>query len=191
MAYVSFDEVKKAVSIEKAAELLGLKLKPGNNQSRGPCPVCLNAGERAMVITPGKGWYCWGAKKGGDVISLASHVLNKPPKEAAEFLAGDSARTVPRSEKAQDAERSNHAQSFKALDYLEPENEAVEALGFSTEFAKSFGIGFAPKGVMRGSVAIPLRDEHGTLLGYIATQELTYIAPGFTPNVIDLNKRRA
>lgn len=189
--YQDFEAVKREISIEMAAHMLGLDLKQsGTGQFRSSCPACPNAGNRALVVTPAKGFYCWGVKKGGDQIALVAHVRQVSMKDAASFLAGT--RTVPESEGAKDnGARTQHAQSFQPLAYLEADNEAVVAIGFSAEFAKKHGIGYAGKGVMRGSVAIPMRDENGILLGYIATQELTYIAPDFTPNVVSLERRRA
>jgi len=43
----------------------------------------------------------------------------------------------------------------------------VEAAGFNPDECKVLGIGYAAKGLMRGTVAVPIRDESGTLLGYI------------------------
>lgn len=186
--YQDFDAVKREVSIEQAAQKLGLELKKsGMAQFRCACPACPNAGPRALVITPAKGFYCWGAKKGGDQIALVVHVMNLSVKDAAAFLVGNqrtSSSTVPESGGGREGNRT-----LTPLTYLEPEDPAVEAIGFSVEFAKTHGIGFAPKGVVRGSVAIPFRDEHGTLLGYIGVQELTYIPPSFTPNVVPFEKK--
>jgi len=44
---------------------------------------------------------------------------------------------------------------------------AVEALGFAAEDAKALGIGYCPKGIMRGTLAVPVRLEDGTLAGYL------------------------
>jgi hypothetical protein len=47
----------------------------------------------------------------------------------------------------------------------------VEALGLSQETAEALGIGYAPKGMMKGYVAIPMRLPTGELTGYIAITE--------------------
>lgn len=159
--YIDFEEVKKTVSIEDAIARLDLDMKKNGKQFRGPCPACRSGGERALVATPEKGaFYCFAAQKGGDVIAFVAHIKGCGQKEAAQFLAGD---TVP-PEKEQE-ERSERG--FKPLDYLQTEHEAVVALGFDSSVAEAVGLGYAPRGVMRGTVAMPLRLEDGTLVGYV------------------------
>ena len=115
-----------------------------------------------MVVTPGKGWYCFAGKVGGDQIGLVSHIKALPAKEAAQFLAGD----VPK-----ETAPKKPSEGFKALDYLQPEHDAVAALGFDLETAKALGIGFAPRGVMKGTVAVPLYTPGGKLAGYLGITE--------------------
>jgi hypothetical protein len=55
---------------------------------------------------------------------------------------------------------------LQPLSYLEAAHEAVQALGISPETAQTWGAGYAPKGIMRGRFAIPIRDRTGTLLAY-------------------------
>ena len=57
--------------------------------------------------------------------------------------------------------------ALNPLDYLEPLHPSVSALGFTEEVAKAVGIGYAPKGTMKGRCLIPLRTEEGKLVGYI------------------------
>lgn len=193
--FVDFSLVKENISFERAIELLDLKLKHSGNQYRGPCPACVRAGDRALVITEGRGWYCWGIKKGGDQISLAQHILCLDAKAAAQELAEragivpsrDStsrtvqSRTVPESE-------GGDGSKLSPLTYLEPENDAVIAIGFDPKKAEAMGIGYAPRGIMRGTVAVPIRDEQGRLLGYIGITEAV-LPPDFTANVVPLKRR--
>lgn len=175
MSYIDFTEVKDRISIEVAADMLGLELKEKSGQLRGPCPVCEKGGPRAMCITPSKQkWYCFGCQTGGDQIALAAHIRGEHPKEAAHFLMGTDPeeRGGNQRPKATTQQKSN---AFSPLDYLEPEHDAVEALGISPLDAGEIGIGYAKRGVGRGSVMIPIRLECGSLIGYVAVQELTYV----------------
>ena len=191
--FVDFQAVKEAVCFADAVHYLDLAMKKQGNQFRGICPKC-GGNERGLVLTEGKGYFCFSDHKGGDVIALAAHVLNIPTKEAAQRLAElagivqvpststPAKPTVPESEGAEGSKLS-------PLSSLEPEHDAVVALGFDPEFCKLHGIGYAPRGVVRGSVAIPFRDEHGVLLGYIGLQDITYIPPNFQTNVVPFQKR--
>ena len=171
--FIDFQEIKKTVTIEQAAALLGLQLKASGQQMRGPCPACKAGGDRALVITPAKqAFYCFGSGQGGDVIGLAAHIRNCTMKEAAEFLSGTGGNqpalpgstgqvrsegvTVPENKKA----------GLNPLSYLQPEHKAVQALGISPETCSHFGAGYAPKGIMRGRLAIPIHDTKGQLLAY-------------------------
>lgn len=195
--FIDFDLVKKAVSIEETAKMLGLAIKPSNgHQYRGACPACKTGGDRAIVITPSKSaFYCFSEKKGGDQIALAAHVLGCSVKDAAQELANragltntvpstrkSTVSTVPESETGQEGTKT-----FAPLSYLESAHPAVEAIGFDTGFAAKHGIGYAGKGILRGTVAIPFRDEQGNLLGYIGIEDAKLPA-SFTPNVVDFKK---
>jgi len=162
MSFVDFNTVKEKVTLLDTVSLLGLELTKRGETYRGQCPVCPNSSERALVVTPGKGWYCFTGKVGGDQIGLVSHIKGLPAKEAAQFLAGD----VPK-----ETAPKKSSEGFKALDYLQPEHDAVVALGFDLETAKALGIGYAPRGVMKGNVAVPLYTHEGKLAGYIGITE--------------------
>lgn len=181
MPFIPFDELKRSFTIEQVAGLLGLTLKRSGDQLRGECPACGSGGPRTLVVTPRKvnkdgshgAYYCWAEHKGGDLIQLVAHVRKTDPKGAAAWLTRDSrdSDTVP---DRGTVPRTDGERGFKPLDYLEPEHEAVtEGIGFSVEIAKELGIGFAPKGVLRGTVAVPIRDETGVLRGYIGITEAT------------------
>lgn len=194
--FIDFAEVKERVSFADTISLLSLELKRSGNQWRGPCPSCQQGGDRALVVTEGRGFFCFSLRKGGDQIALAAHILDLSAKDAARELAERAgivpsrnstegkvpSRTVPESE-------GGGGSKLSPLSYLEPEHEAVLALGFDPEFAKAHGIGYAPRGVCRGSIAIPFRAEDGTLLGYVGVQDITYLPPDFQTNVVPLKRR--
>ena len=166
--FIDFEEVKAACPIEKAVVLLELEMKEANNQLRGDCPIC-EGGPRILCVTPSKNkFYCFGCKTGGDQIALVAHIRGEHPKDAAHYLVG----TLPTS----DGEKSNKtgpkpSEGFQPLTYLQPDHEAVEALGIAPEDAERIGLGYAPRGLMRGQVAIPIRLQDGQLIGYIGVTE--------------------
>jgi DNA primase len=93
MPFVDFAALKAAVN--PAAETLGLILQQEGSQFRSACPACKQGGDRAIVLTPAKDlFYCFSAKKGGDCIGLAAHVMGVGNNDAANLLA-DQLGTVP------------------------------------------------------------------------------------------------
>jgi hypothetical protein len=161
---VNFVDVKEQVSLPDAVKVLGLVMTEKEGVFRGACPSCNAGGARALVVTPGKGFFCFHAKKGGDVISLAAHIKGIELKAAAEFLAGKGTKTP--SEPAP----SSQPGGLKPLDYLDPTHEKSLAI-VGEETARVVGMGYAPRGIMRGTVAVPLYDLDGTLAAYVGIEE--------------------
>ncbi len=170
MSFVDFAEVKASHPIETIAERLALKLIKRGEQLRGPCPVCEKGGDRALVVTPSKAaFYCFAGQTGGDAIALAAHIRGKTMKQAANWIVGDQnppsgegkTDTAPNERKGNEERRL-----LKPLTYLEPDHEALKPLGISPETLAEFGAGYAPKGIMRGRLAIPIRDWEGELIAY-------------------------
>ena len=170
MSFVDFAEVKASHPIETVAESLSLKMTKRGEQLRGPCPACEKGGDRALVITPAKAaFYCFAGQTGGDAIALAAHIRGETMKEAASWIVGDQSRpkgegktdTVPNERKGNEERRL-----LKPLTYLEPDHEALKSLGISPETLEAFGAGYAPKGIMRGRLAIPIRGWGGELIAY-------------------------
>lgn len=170
MSFLPFDEIKANNPIEDVAQRLGLNFNKNGASLRGKCPVCESSGDRNLTITPGKGvWYCFTLGKGGDVIALVSHVKGIGTKEAAQWLHGADRSK----EKTRGGAAANEPSGgFKALDYLDPNHEAVVAIGLEPDDAARIGAGYAPRGVLRGTVAFPIRDTAGKLLGYIGVQDV-------------------
>jgi len=189
--FVDFAAVKAATTMADVIKMLGLKLKQSGNQWRGICPTCKGAGERSLVITEGKGFFCFTAHSGGDQIALVAHITAKSAKDAAQEIAawkGMIPGKTPATEAPESEAGGSETKKLAPLAYLEPEHDAVLAVGFDPEFAKAHGIGYAPKGMMRGTIAVPFRDEDGNLLGYLGIEEARLPAD-FMTNVVPLRKR--
>lgn len=82
---MDFAAIKEAVSLERAAEFLGIELKRDGEKYRCHCPQCDKP--RVLILTPAKrAFYCHAEKTGGDVIGLVAHVKGIKQSEAAKFL---------------------------------------------------------------------------------------------------------
>ncbi len=190
--FVDFNELKERVSFGQTIDLLGIQMKKSGAQWRGACPACKKGGDRALVVTDSKAFFCFSAHKGGDQIALVAHVRNCSVKEAAQFLSEGTASsetvppTVPKEGSGDEVRKA-----LAPLAYLEPSHEAVIALGFDPIVAARLGIGYAPKGLCRGRVAVPIRDEQGNLLGYIGLEDPPWLPPDFQTNVVAFKAKSA
>ncbi len=169
---MDFAELKAALHIEDSFDLLELTMKKRGEAFRGPCPTCQSGGDRALVVTPSKqSFYCFGAKTGGDVIALSAHIKSCDMKSAASFLAGKGSGDSSGNNKAKRStvpkERNKEAtRSLQPLSYLEPKHHLVQKAGLDETTCVYFGAGYAPKGIMRGRLAIPIHDTDGILVAY-------------------------
>ena len=127
--FVDFQAVKEAVSFSDAIKYLDLKLNQSGAQWRGVCPRC-GGGDRGLVLTEGRGFYCFSDKKGGDVIALAAHVLNASTKDAARMLAEKVGIVPVHSTSSNSSESEEGKRGLTPLSYLEYAHDAVIALGF-------------------------------------------------------------
>lgn len=57
--------------------------------------------------------------------------------------------------------------TLRPLDYLQADHEALAPLGLSAGTYAHFQAGYAPKGIMRGRLAIPIFSDKGELLAYV------------------------
>ncbi len=191
--FIDFADLKSKVNIEQVLRMLNLTTKHGGGQFRAPCPHCKTGGDRALAVTPAKNaYYCFAAGAGGDQIALLAHCRGISAKDAAQAIAEEyRIGTSPAGAGTSSSTSSPAPEGFKELDYLEAEHAAVEAVGFPSEVALALGIGFAPKGLLRGTVAIPVRLSDGTLAGYIGITEAKLPSKwhGITTNVVPLPKR--
>lgn len=203
--FIDFAEIKQKVPIEQVASWLELTLEDTGKQLRGCCPIHKGSDKRDFVITPSKGlFYCFKCKEGGDLIKLYAAVTGTDQKMAATEIArltgvSDSNQKEGDREVGSQSPKTEIDESkpkpFQPLTYLLPEHESVQGLGITMDTAEYFGAGFAPKGVLRGRVAIPIHDREGTLLGYAGrSPELSDLslsfAKGFDPEPILFNSHR-
>ena len=197
MPFIDFADVKARVSIEEAAEKIGLNLKPSAGKLRCPCPVH-GGGDRAIVITPEKGLFCcFGSRPstGGDQIQLVAHVKEISVKDAAEFLGGtvplSRNTTAPPNNKSPSTVPTNppgRKPGFDVAAYaakLDPGAPALASLGISAETLRDWKAGYSNSGTNRGRLAIALHDRDGNILGF-AGRSLNDEQPALTiPNGIN------
>lgn len=179
--FLDFQAIKKSYSIEEIMSLTGLTYKKDGKSFRCSCPVH-KGGPRSLVVSPfekdDKGddgvFYCHAAQVGGDRVALLAHARDSKPyavfKELAERKPAAPVTVPEEKEKEGGAERG-----FRPLPYLTFNDPAVLALGIPPEILEATGVGYAPRGLHRGRVAIPLRQADGVIVGYISIEANTSV----------------
>lgn len=173
--FYDFAAIKAAYSFADIIDQLGLEMKQSGNQWRGECPFCNSGGDRALVITEGKGYYCHSSKRGGDQLALYSHVRDISIKDAAAELAGNSksTSTVPTSTSTSSQESR---QPSSAAESAKPPASARASAGFDrskyqatldrkhellkdipADLCERADIGVSSKGALKG-IVLPLYD---------------------------------
>ena len=177
---IDFQDLKARIPIEMVAQVLQPDMKETNGevrQFRAPCPQCRVGGERAIAVTPGKGYFCNADKRGGDVIAYASHIQGIPMRQAAEWLVARFNLTSPAQAPAPSPTPpapppvTDQVEGLQPLKNLDASHEAVKALKLAQEVAEALGAGHCTKGLMKGLVAFPLRLPTGKLVGYIGVKD--------------------
>lgn len=183
--FVDFEAVRENVSLEQAMSYLGLKVKKQGDVFRGPCPSCQKGGDRALAITPGKGFYCFHVKKGGnDSTALVAHVRGISQREAGaelqeRFLGTDTSSTASSTATGSNSRstKTESEQGMQPIHTLTNDHEVIELLGLSKAVCNRIGIGYDVKGEMKGRIAFPLRLPDGTLVGYLGLATTAEMEP--------------
>jgi DNA primase len=208
--FVSFVEVKRRVSMEVVLERYGLlaDLKQKGRNLAGPCPFCEGTSARQFQVNLTKNaWYCFGCKQGGNVLDFVATRENIGVRAAALKLdawfelglAGKESRgatsDAPAEEpSAKELLTSNPPLTF-TLKTLDPQHENLAPLGIGAETFRRFEAGYCTKGLLKGRLAIPVRNREGELVAYagLATgdEEPRYLFPAnFHPSLEVMNLDR-
>jgi DNA primase len=208
--FVSFAEVKRAVSMEAVLSRYGLLadlVKKGRNLA-GPCPFCNGTSARQFQVNLEKNaWYCFGCKQGGNVLDFVATREAVSARAAALKLdawfelglagkePGGATSDAPAEEApAKELPTSNPPLTF-TLKTLDPQHPNLAPLGIEAETLTSFGAGYCTKGFLKGRLAIPVKNREGELVAYagLATEgeEPRYLfPPNFHPSLEVMNLDR-
>lgn len=189
-SFVSFAEVKRAVTIEALLEhydlLAGLTAK-GQNLV-GACPFCDGKSQRQFQVNSEKNaWYCFGCKQGGNVLDFVAQKekvgvrsaalkldqwfglgLAETPEKSSPARAPAATPKTPTPAPPSAAETVpalNPPLTF-ALKTLDGEHPSLGMLGIEAETIEHFGAGYCAKGLLKGRLAIPIHNAAGELVAY-------------------------
>jgi hypothetical protein len=178
---IDYKSLRERVSLHQGIQYLGLKAIEKNGTFRTACPACRRGGDRALAITPMKGWSCWanGGNRPGasglDATSLVAHVKGVTNHNAAiELIRHYAVEKEPRAP----SPAPKQVREARPLDYL-TYTEAVEGLGISEETCREWGAGFAPRGTMIGRFLVPIRRKDGSY--YVVDDRVQYVGIAMSP----------
>lgn len=182
-SFVSFAEVKRAISMETVLTRYGLfeNLSRKGKNLAGPCPFCKGKSARQFQVNLVKNaWYCFGCKQGGNILDFVAKHEGVSVRTAAlklnswfELGLAEEARAPeppaapaeppPAAQETLPAENQPLAFTLKTLD---PSHAELEPLGLGAETLERFGAGYCSKGLLKGRLAIPIHGGSGELLAY-------------------------
>ena len=100
-----------------------------------------------------------------------SHCHGTTDRESAEALAkvymNDQIHDEPKAKEEPKPKATRGFDSEKYIKSLKREQEDVSRFGVSAELCEATGMGLCTKGINRGKLAIPVRLEDGTLIGFV------------------------
>jgi DNA primase len=183
-SFVSFAELKRAVSIEAVLARYGLRegLTVKGKNLAGPCPFCKGQSQRQFQVNLEKNaWYCFGCKIGGNILDFVAKRENVNLRAAAVkldlwFELGLAAEAPPPAAppsvsagaplpKDENPSGANPPLTF-TLKTLDPNHASLSTLGLRTSTLTDFGAGYCSKGLLKGRLAIPVHNSGGELVAY-------------------------
>jgi len=192
--WVSYQEVKAAVSLEMVLRRYGVALRRVNKTYlRGKCPLPTHGPETSKesfgAHTEKNAWACQsqsclearGGRKGGNVLDFVALMDRCTVRDAALKLqswflySGDSrsatAVTTPSETNEIVTGDTGDSEANKPLTFelkgVAASHPYLEARGITEETAVTFAVGFFPgKGLMAGRIVIPIHNANGELVAY-------------------------
>lgn len=180
--WIDFKKLRKELNFAEVLRYYKVQLKLGGDQHHGFCPLPSHNRKRnsaSFSANIKKGiWQCFGCGQKGNVIDFAVLMSGADPANGEEVrkvalkLEEQFSRT---SEATKPEEKKEHDEKEKtvvnapldfALKGLEPKHPYLLNRGLMPETIARFGLGYCSRGKLKGRIAIPLKDDGGTLIGY-------------------------
>jgi DNA primase len=193
--WVNYKALRSELSFIEILHHYGVELKERGEQWHGFCPLSTHEGKRQLPsfsANVGRGiWQCFGCGAKGNLIEFAARMEGLNPdnpndarkaalllqktfggsidggkREKPKAVAKEEKRERNAEEDLDDASVVVNAPLDFELQRLEYDHPYLRERGFTLETIKTFGLGYCHRGLMKGRIAIPLRDKEGALIGY-------------------------
>jgi len=191
--WINFTEVRQRISLEDVMfRFYNLKnLKRDGDKVTGPCPVHGGDSPRAFAAQLERNvWHCFTQCQGGGnqldfvakkegisireaALKLQAHFVNDAVPSVKQTVTSASTETAPASppqtpsaKPAAETEESGNKPLDLKLDVKGDHPHLVEVRQLAPQTIAHFGVGYCSRGIMKGTIAIPVRDEDGELVAY-------------------------
>jgi DNA primase len=184
MTWVNFRELREKLDFREVLSHYRVAINAKNHvQHHGKCPLPTHEGPRkssSFSANFDKGiWRCFGCGAQGNILDFACRMENLDPStpeniRRTAIILADRYQIV--SEKPRKPPKkapppvTGKAIVNAPLDFtlkgLDPDHSYLLERGFTRQTIDHFELGYASRGLMRGRIAIPLRDDAGQLVGY-------------------------
>ena len=184
--WVDFKELRNRLTFDRVFGYYQVEIKrKKNGQHQGPCPLPNHAGNKrspSFSANLERGIFqCFDCKAHGNVLEFAALMEGIDPDDGAalrrvalqlEDELCPKLAAIPKHQRPQLRENTDAVSvvvnapldfELKGLDFTHP---YLPARGFTTETIAHFGLGVAPRGFLKGRLAIPLHRQDGKLVGY-------------------------
>jgi DNA primase len=177
--FIGFDQLKQSVSLEQVLGRYGLleKLRRSGDSLSGVCPVHRGHNPTQFRVNLVKNcWICFGdCNGGGSIVDFVSRMENIGIREAGLRLQdwfnlepgnGNGIPRPPAKDKAIQFKKESNPPLRFSLGPLDEAHSYLAQRGLTAETISTFGVGCCPHGMLRGWIAIPIRDAKGKVVAY-------------------------
>lgn len=177
--WVNFKAIKEQLTFENVIEHYNLSLKQAKgNELVGLCPFHEETEPSLKINTQKKVFNCFGCHASGNVLDFVATMEKVSIKKAALLVQGwlnmDTGEKTPYNANKSLTEnpkvtKSEEIEPNKPLKFnlkLEYNHSYIIERGLNETIARDFEIGYCSRGLMKGRIAISIRDENNQLVGY-------------------------
>lgn len=188
--WIDFKQFRETLRFEDVLALYGVPLRRKGNQHLGPCPLpghTARTGPPTFSVNLEKGCFqCFGCRTKGNTLEFAVLMEGKDPRQGRDIRAvalslrerlespdgapEPAVATVAKPTESKNPTPKSVTVINAPLDFelkgLDHEHPYLRNLGFHPETIRHFGLGVAPRGLLKGMLAVPLHTPKGQLIGY-------------------------
>jgi len=191
--WVDFKELREKLRFEDVLRHYKVEINRKGNQHLGPCPLPghgQSGGSDSFSANLDLGIFqCFGCGAKGNLLEFAALAERVNPKDGRAFRAValklqkrffGQLKPAPESKSGSSKEVIVNSILDFELKGLDVSHQFLKDKGLKAETVSHFGLGFCSRGSLKDSLAIPLRNGEGGLVGYASERPRTpgqYVFP--------------